>query len=215
MKPHAPLNPTEHTRIARRTFLRRTGVGSVALASLLNPNLARNVLAESSHGEVSPTHFPPKIKRVIHLCMAGGPSHLETFDHKPDLKKYDGKPMPESITAGQPIAQLQGKKLVVRGPQLPFSPRGNSGLYMADVFKHIGEHADDMCIINSLHTEQINHDPAHTFFNSSDCLFKGAPGHWICGTPKATCMNVYWWLVPLVSRLISVPTPTDPAWDLL
>lgn len=158
-------------RIARRTFLRRTGLGSVALASLANPAL---LSADTK------LHHEPKVKRVIHLCMAGGPSHLETFDHKPNMVRYDGKEMPESLTKGQPIAQLQGAKLVVRGPQLPFSQRGNSGLYMADVFEHIGQHADDMCVINSMYTEQINHDPAHTFFNTGTAI-SGRPsmGSWV------------------------------------
>ena len=67
----------------------------------------------------------PKAKRVIFLCMAGGPSHLETFDYKPTLKEMDGKPMPDSITKGQPIAQLQGKQLKCFGPQLEFKNGAN------------------------------------------------------------------------------------------
>ena len=76
-----------------------------------------------------PTHAKlsdnPKAKRVIFLCMAGGPSHLETFDYKPKLKEMDGKPMPGSITEGQPIAQLQGKQLKCFGPQLEFKNGAN------------------------------------------------------------------------------------------
>ena len=112
-----------HDRLARRTFLRQTGVGSVALAALLNPKLLSNALASETNahdGVITSIHHPPRIKRVIHLCMAGGPSHLETFDFKPELAKLDGQPMPESVTKGQPIAQLQGKALNVMGPQHPF-----------------------------------------------------------------------------------------------
>ena len=90
-----------------------------------------------------------------------GPSHLETFDYKPKLKEMDGKPMPESITKGQPIAQLQGKQLKCFGPQLEFKKWGKSGQYFSSAFPKIGEIADDMCIIRSMTTEQINHDPAH------------------------------------------------------
>jgi hypothetical protein len=76
---------------------------------------------------VDPLHFTQKAKRVIYLCMAGGPSHLETLDYKPKLAEMDGKPMPDSITKGQPIAQLQGQKLNCLGPQHPFEKFGQSG----------------------------------------------------------------------------------------
>ena len=94
----------------RRSFLSQTalGVGPAALACLLS---------KSSHardlnvGVVAPLHHPPRVKRVLHLCMAGGPSHLETFDEKQTLREMHGKPMPESLTKGQQVAQLQGKPL--------------------------------------------------------------------------------------------------------
>ena len=164
-----PFNhPLPDETVARRTFLRRTGLGSIALASM----------AGTAQG--IQTHHPSRIKRVIHLCMAGGPSHLETFDNKPELAKHNGKPMPESFTKGQPIAQLQGKALKVLGPQHTFERYGKSGLAMSNVFKHISGHADEMCIINSMHTEQINHDPAHTFFNTGTAI-SGRPsmGSWV------------------------------------
>src|SRR5712672_2050111 len=97
----------------RRAFLGRAGrtLGSVALASLLNPGLLRAAEAIAKTGKpwrgvIQPLHHPAKVKRVIWLTMAGGPSHLETFDFKPKLAQMDGKPMPESMTAGQQIAQL-------------------------------------------------------------------------------------------------------------
>ncbi|MCD0461012.1 DUF1501 domain-containing protein [Roseiconus lacunae] len=160
--------------LARRTFLRRTGIGSVAFANLLS----RSGLADFDPRRSS--HHSPKVKRVIHLCMAGGPSHLETFDYKPELARLDGKPMPESVTAGQPIAQLQGRELKIMGPQHGFSPRGESGLMISDVLPHIGGLADQMCVIKSMHTEQINHDPAHTFFNTGTAI-SGRPsmGAWV------------------------------------
>ncbi len=177
-----------HQRLARRTFLRRTGIGSVALASLLKSDLAGAVSASSAtssgvsafEGVLARPHHTPRIKRVIHLCMAGGPSHLETFDYKPVLAEMDGKPMPESITAGQPIAQLQGKELKVMGPQHKFIARGESGLMISDVFKLISGLADEMCVVKSMHTEQINHDPAHTFFNTGTAI-SGRPsmGSWV------------------------------------
>ncbi|MCC9603852.1 DUF1501 domain-containing protein [Stieleria sp. JC731] len=162
---------SNHTQIARRTFLRRTGLGAAALTSLMQNSSSASSITQ---------HHPAKVKRVIHLCMAGGPSHLETFDYKPMLEKLDGKPMPSSVTEGQPIAQLQGRELKIMGPQHRFSPRGDSGLMISDVFPHISGLADQMCVINSMHTEQINHDPAHTFFNTGTAI-SGRPsmGAWV------------------------------------
>src|SRR6187200_2093590 len=100
---------TDHIRLNRRCFLNQsaTGLGSVALASLLQPDLfAGNPPGTVAPGVTGLPHFPPKIKRVIYLYMSGGPSQFETFDHKPKLAEMDGESMPESITQGQPIAQL-------------------------------------------------------------------------------------------------------------
>ncbi|MGY8642381.1 MAG: DUF1501 domain-containing protein [Verrucomicrobiales bacterium] len=165
-------------QLNRRTFLNRSavGIGSMALTSQL---LAEGGAQQALSGAVKPHHMA-KAKRVIFLCMAGGPSHLETLDYKPELAKMDGKPMPPSITEGQPIAQLQGKVLTCLGPQREFVKYGKSGQMMADVFPHIGKHADDLAIVNSLVTEQINHDPAHTFMNTGTQI-SGRPcmGSWI------------------------------------
>ncbi|GAA5506951.1 DUF1501 domain-containing protein [Novipirellula caenicola] len=162
--------------MARRTFLRRGGLGTIALTSLFRANDSAAAAPLGSGG----LHHRPRIKRVIHLYMAGGPSHLETFDYKPEMAKYDGQPMPQSLTDGQPIAQLQGKSLKVMAPQHPFARHGESGLWMSSVFKHTASLADDMCVIKSMHTEQINHDPAHTFFNTGTAI-SGRPsmGAWV------------------------------------
>lgn len=159
------------TTASRRTFLRRTSLGSVALASLLDSSRSSADIA---------LHHTPLVKRVIHLYMAGGPSHLETFDYKPELSRLDGQPMPDALTEGQPIAQLQNQALKVMGPQHSFSPQGESGLQMSSVFRHMPDIADDMCVIKSMHTEQINHDPAHTFFNTGTAI-SGRPsmGSWV------------------------------------
>src|SRR5215475_898822 len=117
----------------RRSFLGRAsrGIGSLALASLINPNalLGAPSTAPSDKwaGLVSPLNFPARAKRVIYLYMAGGPSHLETFDFKPKLAVMSGKPMPDSFTKGQPIAQLQGQKLNCMAPQYEFKKFGKTG----------------------------------------------------------------------------------------
>jgi hypothetical protein len=106
-------------QLKRRSFLSKTGIGLglAALGSISNPltNIANN--NKRWAGVMTPPPLPVKAKRVIFLCMAGGPSHLETFDNKPELAKLNGKPMPESFTKGQQIAQLKGKELKAFGPQ--------------------------------------------------------------------------------------------------
>src|SRR5829696_1051559 len=169
--------------INRRTFLSRSayGLGGLALASLFNPVLrAAQNMAGTSGGIISPLHFPQRVKRVIHLCMAGGPSHLETFDYKPKLKELHGKPFPESFTKGQQLAQLQNTQLKARGPFVEFKKYGKSGQEISGLFPYIAELADDICIIRSMHTEQINHDPAHAFMNTGTQI-KGRPsmGSWL------------------------------------
>ena len=168
----------------RRTLLGKasTGIGSMALASLLSPLPVSAAKPDgfTSKGVLYPLHIAPKAKRVIFLCMAGGMSHLETFDYKPKLAEVDGKPMPESYTKGQPIAQLQGKKLVCLGPRYPFNKHGESGHEISTVFPHIAEVADELCIVRSAKTEQINHDPAHTFMNTGTQISgRPAMGSWI------------------------------------
>jgi hypothetical protein len=151
------------------------GLGSIALASLL-PRWA--AAAEPAAARAS--HVRPRAKRVIWLYQAGGPSHLETLDHKPKLAAMSGKPMPESFTKGQPIAQLQGKPLVCMGPQHPFSRFGKSGQEVSTIFPHIGGIADDICVIRSMKTEAINHDPAHTFMNTGSTISgRPAMGSWL------------------------------------
>ena len=110
-------------QIQRRTFLARSGVGlgSVALSSLLGRSASAAKDDAGAYGGLPGLpHHAPKVKRVIFLCMAGGPSHLETFDYKPMLEKLDGKAMPTSYTEGQPIAQLQGKELKCLRPLTKF-----------------------------------------------------------------------------------------------
>jgi len=167
---------------ARRTFLNSSavGVGATALSCLLQQDVARGH-AQQTGGFPEPLpHIPPRVKRVIFLCMAGGPSHLETFDHKPALSRMDGQPMPDSYTTGQPIAQLQGQELKVLGPQTKFRPCGSNGQMISDFLPWHQKMADDICIVRSMVTEQINHDPAHTFMNTGTAI-SGRPsmGAWV------------------------------------
>ena len=168
----------------RRTFLSRGGVGlgAAALSSLMASDSPASIADGSATAGARPDlpHHPPRIKRVIFLCMAGGPSHLETFDYKPALAKLDGQPMPASYTEGQPIAQLQGQQLRCLGPLTKFSQYGKGGLWVSDYLPWHAKMADDICVMRSLVTEQINHDPAHTFMNTGTAI-SGRPsmGSWV------------------------------------
>jgi hypothetical protein len=171
----------------RRAFLGRAsqGIGALALASLIQPTLLR-AAAEPGRkrdtwtGVVNPPHYPPKVRRVIWLTMAGGPSHLETFDPKPKLAEMHGQPMPESFTKGKQLAQLQGKELLCFGPQLKFRKFGKSGAEICDLFEHLGSVVDDICILRSMTTEAINHDPAHMFMNTgSQIAGRPSMGAWV------------------------------------
>src|SRR3954451_24355527 len=166
------MKPSLGTDICRRTFLRR-GAAGLGL-------LGFNSLIAQTRGVVNPLHHPAKAKRVIFLYQAGGPSHLETFDYKPKRAGMHGKGMPESMTKRQQIAQLQGRPLVCFGPQHGFKKFGKNQQEICELFPHIGSVDDEICIIRSMWTEQINHDPAHTIMNTGSIL-AGRPsmGSWV------------------------------------
>lgn len=173
------------TRLSRRAFLGAgaLGLGSIALAALDPPRRAlADTLTRADRwaGIVDPPHFVPRAKRIIYLYMAGGPSQFESFDYKPKLAQLDGQPIPESFTAGQPIAQLQNTKLVCMRPQYDFARYGESGQEISSLFPHTARIADQLCIIRSMQTEQINHNPAHVFMNTGG-IVSGRPsmGAWM------------------------------------
>jgi len=182
------LPPLDIHAIARRSFLTQGGYGLGALAlALLDARPGRAAPAAPLptkpadwHGVLQRPQFPVKAKRVIFLCMAGGPSQFETFDWKPRLKELDGQPFPESFTRGQQLAQLQNRELKVRGPFTGFGRHGAAGIEVSDLFPHIAGQADRLCVIRSMQTEQINHDTAHAFMNTGS-IIKGRPsmGSWL------------------------------------
>ncbi|MHA3771069.1 DUF1501 domain-containing protein [Verrucomicrobiota bacterium sgz303538] len=177
------FSPDFVNRINRRSFLQRSayGLGGLALAHLIGGS--RTALAAAAEGKwqgaIRP-HHQIKAKRIIHLCMAGGPSQFESFDWKPELKRLNDQPFPESLTKGQQLAQLQNTVLKARGPFVDFQKHGQSGQEISSLFPHISGIADHICIIRSMVTEQINHDPAQAFMNSGSIL-KGRPsmGSWL------------------------------------
>jgi hypothetical protein len=168
--------------ISRRNFLKNSAsvASSIGLSGLI-PGLADAAEQAKWTGVINKPHVMPRAKRVIWMYMAGAPSQVDLFDYKPDLVKYGGEPMPESLTKGQQLAQLQGSKLIVRPSNFDYKHYGESGLHMSTLLPHIGNNlADKITMIRSMHTEQINHDTAHAFMNTGS-IVAGRPsfGAWV------------------------------------
>lgn len=170
------------TDFSRRQFLNRfgLGLGGVALGTLLNTPGAR---AEGDVGVLAgQLQFAPKAKRVIYLFMAGGPSQLETFDYKPLLNERQGQQLPDSVRMGQRLTGMSGNQasLPLAGSIFKFNQHGKSGAWISELLPHTARVADDLCIVRSLYTEAINHDPAITFLQTGSQL-SGRPsmGAWV------------------------------------
>ena len=160
------LRHLHHT--SRRQFFSRSGLalGSAALSSML---------AEESPSTAP--HFAPKVKRVIYLFMSGAPSQIETFDYKPKLEEMRTMELPASVRMGQRLTGMTAAQasFPLAPSMFPFKQRGQAGTWVSDLLPHTANVADRICVIKSMHTEQINHDPAVTFFQT---------GHQIAGRPS-------------------------------
>lgn len=157
--------------INRRRFLSRLslGLGSVALGSLLIPDLFNGIGQDSGEDFVPGLpNFAPKAKRVIYLFQDGAPSQLESFDYKPKLRDMMGQELPPSVRGSQILTGMtaQQKSFPLVGSFYDFKQYGDAKAWVSDLFPHIGSIADDICIIRSMYTEAINHDPALTFFQT-------------------------------------------------
>jgi hypothetical protein len=168
------MNPVrEHQLLmTRRHFFSRTtlGLGTAALASLLNPGLFKALAAPASAGAsaVRGPHFRTRAKRVIYLFMAGGPSQIDLFDYKPALDKFHSTELPESVRMGQRITTMTSgqKSLPVVKSLFKFSQHGRNGVWLSELIPHIASIVDDLCLIKTVHTEAINHDPAITYIQT-------------------------------------------------
>jgi hypothetical protein len=153
----------------RRKFLSKVslGVGSLALGSLLIPDLFTKKSGEDAIMAALP-HFAPKAKRVIYLFQNGAPSQFESFDYKPLLNKQIGKELPESIRMGQRLTGMTSgqSSFPLVGSYFGFQQYGEARAWISDLFPHTAKIVDDICIIKSMHTDAINHDPALTFFQT-------------------------------------------------
>jgi hypothetical protein len=156
--------------VNRRRFLSQLslGVGSVALGSLLLPDLFSGVKGDDADFIPGIPNFAPKAKRVIYLFQDGAPSQLESFDYKPKLREMMGQELPPSVRGSQILTGMTAKQASypLVGSFYDFKQYGQSGAWVSDIFPHIGKIADDICIIKSIHTDAINHDPALTFFQT-------------------------------------------------
>lgn len=172
----------ERTRlVTRRHFLGRmsAGIGVAALGSLLG---VRPSSASSDTPALGLPHFAPKAKRIIYLFQSGGPSQMELFDYKPTLERFHGEELPSSIRMGQRLTTMTSNqgKLPVAASTFAFQQCGKSGLWLSELVPHLQGVADDLCIIRSMHTEAINHDPGMTFMQTGSQL-PGRPsfGAWL------------------------------------
>jgi hypothetical protein len=148
----------------RRQFIRRTGLGfgAAALSALLRGDTA---IASSDPLAPRKPHFAPKAKRVIYLHMIGAPSHLDLFDPKPELVKRDGEACPESLLKGRRFAFIGGKMMLAGSP-FKFAKHGKSGLELSELLPNLATVADDIAVVRTLHTEEINHAPSQLFLHT-------------------------------------------------
>lgn len=155
---------------SRRRFLTQTsmGLGAAALSSLFMPTslFGKSSAAVSDHGGLP--HYTPRIKRVIYLFQSGGPSQMELFDYKPLLEKMNGEELPDSVRQGQRLTGMTSgqESFPLAGSKFSFARHGQSGAWMSELLPHTAKISDELCIIRSMYTEAINHDPAITFFQT-------------------------------------------------
>jgi hypothetical protein len=176
-------SPNSHVNFEmnRRDFFGRfaLGLGGTALAGLFqNARAELNPLS----GTLSAPHVNAKAKRIIYLFMSGGPSQLDLFDYKPKLNEMNGQDLPESIRKGQRLTTMTSNqaRLPMAGSAFKFARHGKSGAYVSELLPYTAKMVDDLCIVKSLHTEAINHDPAITFFQTGSQM-AGRPsfGSWL------------------------------------
>ena len=155
----------------RRHFLSKLslGLGSVALGSLLIPDLLSGRSGSKQEDFLAGIpHFAPKAKRVIYLFQNGAPSQLESFDFKPKLREMWGEELPDSIRQGQRLTGMTSSQtsFPLVGSLYDFQQYGQARAWVSELFPHTAKIVDDLCIVKSMHTEAINHDPALTFFQT-------------------------------------------------
>ena len=177
MFPHSTLADTQRS-FSRRWFMKDCGLslGSIALSSMMGKANAASII--DPHAPKSPP-FPAKAKNVIFLFMGGAPSHLDLFDHKPELIRMDGKGPPAALLKGYRSAFIRPENKLL-GSKFKFTNYGKSGMEMAEILPHIGSCADEITLIRSMHTDAFNHAPAQILMSTGSQQF-GRPslGSWV------------------------------------
>ena len=161
--------------INRRMFIKTSGLGLAALAGLFGKEGYAATPQQGPKRSGGLKKFPnakPKANRVIYLFQSGAPSHLDLFDYKPGLEKRFGEDLPDSIRKGQRLTGMTSgqAKFPVTGSMFKFAQHGKGRIWMSEILPHMATIADDICMINSMHTDAINHDPAVTFFQTGNQL---------------------------------------------
>ena len=187
MNQHICTGPLPAAGLSRRAFLNKfgMGLGGIALAGMFKgtPSLMGATASGLDHGIYNGQFdFPHKAKRVIYLFMAGGPSQFETFDYKPVLVKRNGEQLPDSVRQGQRLTGMSGNQssFPLAGSKFGFKQYGANGTWISDLLPHTAKVANELCVVRSLYTEAINHDPAITFFQTGSQI-PGRPsmGSWV------------------------------------
>ncbi len=228
---HLIIDP--RLRLNRRHFFSQSsrGLGGAALAALLSTRQARGgpgaMLAAASAGPdtaatpVDPAaggilrefHVAPRAKRVIYLFMSGGPSQLDLFDYKPALNRKNGEDLPESVRMGQRLTGMSANQatLPLAGSIFKFAQHGASGTWASELLPHLAGVVDELCVIRSLYTEAINHDPAITFFQTGASI-AGRPsmGSWLSYGLGSANQNL-----PTFCVLLSQKRPDQPLYSRL
>ena len=168
--------------LARREFLAKSGIGlgGIAVADLLSRERAQ--AAPGDRGVLGNPHYAPAVKRVIYLFMSGAPSQLDLLDYKPALRSLHGQQLPESVRRGQRLTGMSGNQASIPLVSSPFRFRqyGQAGAWFSELLPHTSQLADEMCVVNSMFTESINHGPGVTFFQTGTQI-AGRPsmGAWL------------------------------------
>src|SRR3954452_7274115 len=176
------MHPIIHSSLlaTRRQFFRHAGfgIGAAALGSLLQSDLNAGMPGAGQNGILRSYHHRPRAKRVIYLFQSGAPSQIETFDYKPGLKARHGEELPASVRMGQRLTGMTSgqSSFPVANPLVNWSRHGQSGQWVSDLLPCTAKVADDLCVVKSVFTEHINHDPAITFIQT---------GHQLPGRPSA------------------------------
>ncbi len=174
-RPSVNSLPQRNFPLSRRDFLNRCGMGfgALSLSSLLGPNLLGSGGGSTPNLHVKEPHFPAKAKRIIHIFANGGPSQVDTFDPKPLLNEWHGKALPIKLKTERTTGAAFGSPF-------KFKRYGQCGMEVSELFSHVGECADDICLVRSMHTNVPNHEPSLLLWNCGDArLPRPSMGSWL------------------------------------